>query len=81
MSIEDQIRDTRTRIQSAQAKKARAAYEVESAQARLDQARSVLQTQFGASTLEEAQSVRADLHAKLEAALAEVDAKLREAGA
>lgn len=81
MTIEDRIRDLRGSISVAQAKKARAAVELDSAKARLADARKTLKDDYGVTTNEEAKAVQAQLKAELDSTIEEIEAALSEAGA
>lgn len=81
MSIEDQLREIRTRISQVQGRKARAQVEHENATERLTSAKASLKADFGVETNAEAKEKRATLEAELEAVVADVQKELAEAGA
>lgn len=81
MAIEDQLREIRTTISQVQSKKARAAVELDNAKERLKVAQATLKDEFGVETTEEARAKLTELQAELDAAVAEVELALQEAGA
>jgi adenylyl- and sulfurtransferase ThiI len=70
------VRDTKSRIDLAQTRRARALVEREQAEAALARAREALRTEFGVETPDQAREVMAKLDAEVETALAEARAKL-----
>jgi 6-phosphogluconolactonase/glucosamine-6-phosphate isomerase/deaminase len=81
MALEDDLRDSRARIAAAQAKKTRAEAEHDSAVERLTLAKKTLKDEHGVSTVAEGKKKLAELKTALDDALADADAKLKEAGA
>lgn len=81
MAIEDQLRELRTAISQAQGRKARAQVELDNAEARVEEASKTLKEDFGVETKEQAREKLTELQAELDAAVAEVEAALEEAGA
>lgn len=80
MTLEDDLRDLRTRRSQALTKKVRADTELESAEGRLATAKETLK-EHGAETPKDAKARLAELQAQLDAKTREIDAKLIEAGA
>jgi hypothetical protein len=79
--IEDQIREVRTAISQATARKTRAEIEKEAAQARLDEATATLQDEFNVSSREEARDILLQLQRDLQEEIAAAEEKLAEAEA
>ena len=80
-TLEDTIRETRAAISAVQGRKARAAVDLETAKSRLDSARAVMREEFSVNTTDDAREALASLRAELDAALAQIEALLSEAGA
>ena len=81
MDIEDKIRELRTSISQTQAKKARAAVELENSKERLAEARRILSDEYGVVTTEQAKAKLAELSADLDDAVKSIENALNEAGA
>lgn len=80
-TLEDQIREIRTAISAVQAKKARAAVELDNARERLATARQILKDEFGVVTTDDARTKLDDLRGELAEAIREVEDLLESAGA
>jgi chromosome segregation ATPase len=80
VAIEDQIRDLRTSISQAQSTVTRAQVGLETAKARQTASDETLRS-FGVESKEDARTKLEELQAELDAAVADVEAKLQEAGA
>lgn len=81
MDIEDKIRELRTSISQVQARKARAAVELENSKDRLQAARRILSEEYGVTTTEQAKAKLAELSADLDDAVKSIENALNEAGA
>lgn len=81
MALEDQIREARTAISQATARKTRAQVELDNAEARLETANATLKDDFEVSTKEEARAKLTELQEALQEKLAQVEEELAEAGA
>jgi len=80
MTVEDKIRELRQAISQATARKTRAQVEKDQAEERLAQANATL-ADYGVKTKEEARAKLTELQAERDAAVAEVEKALEEAGA
>lgn len=80
-SMEDKIREYRTRASQKQAVRARAQAELDAAEERVSQTRERLREEFGVSTPEEAKAFQQSLQEELNAKQAEIETALAEAGA
>lgn len=81
MAIEDTLRELRTSISQAQSRKARAAVELDNAKERLKASQATLRDEFGVATTDDARTKLTALQGELDAAVAEVEKQLAEAGA
>lgn len=81
MALDEDLRSIRTRISSAQAKKARAEVVFETAQQSLQAARSKLKEEFGVTTGAEAKEMLVSLTNELDDAVKLVRSELESAGA
>ena len=79
--MEDDLREIRTRISTANAKKARAHAEHDAAVARRDLAVQTLQDDFGVSTKEEISAKLEELRSDLATQTARIEEELEAAGA
>lgn len=79
VSTPPDITGLQTRVEAARTRQARAAFELEQAQAARDKALSELQENFGVSTPAEVQALRGALAAEVEAELATVQQQLAAA--
>lgn len=80
-AIEDQLREVRAQISAVQGKKARAQVEHDNALTRKEDARNMLEQEFGVTTTDDAKRVLIDLQSELDTAVLTVTTKLEEAGA
>lgn len=81
MALEDDIKKMRDRISAVQAKKARAAVELDNAKERLDAARAILKDDFGVETTTEARAKLDELRAQLATEMETIEELLTKAGA
>lgn len=80
-SIEDTIREVQGALALEKNKQVRAAVELDAAKARVEEARTLLASEFGVTTSEEAKAKLTQLRSDLDTAIELIEARLAEAGA
>jgi hypothetical protein len=81
MALDDDLRAIQARIATLTSKKTRAEVERDNADAKVAEARTALEEEFGVKTTAEAKAKLAELEQNLRDVVAEVEAELEAAGA